>query len=38
MRKKPDFLHIDANSWELKVDWKILVWAWSKMSVATLVS
>ena len=28
MMNKPDFLHIDAE--------KILMWAWSKMGVATL--
>ena len=22
--KKPDILHVDTNSWKLKVDWKIL--------------
>ena len=27
--KKLDFLHVDTNSLKLKVDQKILVWAWS---------
>ena len=27
--KKPEFLHVDTNSVKLKVDWKILGWAWS---------
>ena len=36
--KKPDFLHIDTDSWKLKIDQKILGWAWAKMGVATLVS
>ena len=27
--KKLDFLHVDTNSLKLKVDRKILVWAWS---------
>ena len=38
MMKKPDFLHVDTDSWKLKVDQKILGWVWSKMAVATLVS
>ena len=37
MMKKPGFLYIDTDSWKLKVDKKILGWAWSKMGVATLV-
>ena len=28
--KKPDFLHVNINSWKLKVDWKKLWWAWLK--------
>ena len=36
--KKSVFLHVDADLYKLKVDWKILGWAWSKMGVATLVS
>ena len=24
--KKPDFLHVDTDSWKLKVDRKILGW------------
>ena len=36
--KKPDFLHIVTDSWKLKIDQKILGWAWPKMGVATLVS
>ena len=35
MMKKTDFLHVDTNSWKLKVDWQILEQAWSKMGVAT---
>ena len=38
MLKKPDFLHVDTDSWKLKVDQRILGWAWSKMGVATLIS
>ena len=38
MVKKSDFLHVDTNSWKLKADWKILMWVWSKMGAATLVS
>ena len=34
--KKPDFLHVTTDSWKLEVAGKILGWAWSKMSVATL--
>ena len=30
MTKKPDFLHVDTDSWKLKVDPKILEWAWSE--------
>ena len=36
--KKPDFLHVDTNSWKLKVHWKIFRWVWSKVFVAALVS
>ena len=35
--KARDFLHFDADSWKLKVDWKILAWVWSEMGVASLV-
>ena len=38
MMKKPDFLHVDTDPWKLKMDQKILGWAWSKMGLATLVS
>ena len=38
MMKKPDFLHVDAESWKSKVERKTLRWAWSKMGLATLVS
>ena len=31
-------LYVDTDSWKLKVDWKILRWAWSKMGEATLVT
>ena len=31
--KKPEFLHVDTDSWKLEV----LGWAWSKVGVATLV-
>ena len=24
MTKQPDFLHVNANSWKLNADWKIL--------------
>ena len=33
--EKACFLRIDTASWKLKVDWKILEWAWSKMGVVT---
>ena len=36
--KQPDFLHVDTNSQKLKVDWKVFGGAWSKISVANLVS
>ena len=36
--KQPHFLQADTNSQKLKVDWKIFGGAWSKMSVANLVS
>ena len=36
--KQPHFLHVDTNSQKLKVDWKSFGRAWSKMSVANLVS
>ena len=36
--KKPHFLHVDTDSWKLKVNRKILVWVWSKLGSATLVS
>ena len=37
-RKNPAFLHFDADSWKVEVDWKILGWACSKIDVATLFS
>ena len=36
MMKKPDFSHVDTDSWKLEVDRKVLGWAWSRMGVATL--
>ena len=36
--KKPDFLQVDTDLSKLKIDWRILGWAWSKMAVATLLS
>ena len=36
--KQPHFLHFDTNSQKLKVDWKVFDGAWSKMSVANVVS
>ena len=36
--KKSDFLHADTDLRKLKVVWKILGWAWSKMGKATLKS
>ena len=36
--KQPDFLHVDTNSYKLKIDWKIFGWAWSEMGVASLVT
>ena len=38
MVKKPDFLHVDTDSWKVQVDLKILGWAWSKMGLTTLFS
>ena len=38
MMKKPDFLHVDTDSWKLKVDQKVLWWVWSKMCLTTLVT
>ena len=32
-----DFLHAGTISHKLKDDWKFLGWAWSKMSVTSLV-
>ena len=28
--KKPDFLHVDTDSWKTEIEWKILGWAWWK--------
>ena len=36
--KKPDFLHVDTNSYKLKVDQKLFGWAWLKLGVASLVA
>ena len=36
--KQPHFLYADTNSQKLKVDRKVFVRAWSKRSVANLVS
>ena len=36
--KWPDFLHVDTNSHKLKVDQNIFGWAWSEMSVSSLVT
>ena len=33
MIKRPYFLHVDTDSWKLKVDQEVLQWAWSKMGV-----
>ena len=33
----PDFLHVDTSSQKLKVDQKILGWAWLEMGVVNLV-
>ena len=30
-------MHVDRDSWKLKIDWKIFGCVWSKMGVATLV-
>ena len=35
---EPDFLRVDTNSHKLKVDQKMLIWAWSEMGVANLVT
>ena len=29
MMKEPDFLHVDTDSFKLKIDSKILGWTWS---------
>ena len=31
--KKPDFLHVDTNSWKVTVNWEMLRWMQSKMGV-----
>ena len=36
--KYPNFLHVDTNSYKLKVDQKIWGWAWSGMGVTSLVT
>ena len=36
--KWPDFLHVDTNSHKLKVHQNIFGWAWSEMSVSSLVT
>ena len=36
--KQPHFLHVAINSQKLKFDGKVFGGAWSKMSVANLVS
>ena len=36
--KQPHFLHVDANSQQLKADWKSRGRGWSKIGVANLVS
>ena len=28
--EKPDFLHVDTNSWKIEVVLKTLGWTWSK--------
>ena len=38
LMKQPNFLHIDTNSQELKVDRKFFGRAWSKIGIANLVS
>ena len=35
MMKKPDFLHVDKDSWKLKGNWKILEWVWPLWSKDT---
>ena len=35
--KKPEFLHIDTDTWKSRVNQKILTWVWSKIGVAILV-
>ena len=35
MLKKPDFLHVDTDSYKIEVDWKMLGCVGSKMGVAT---
>ena len=36
--KQPHSEHVDTNSQKLKVDWKFIDWAWSKMGMANVVS
>ena len=36
--KKPGFWHFDTNSHKLKVDQKILGWAWSEIGMVSLVA
>ena len=38
MMKKPDFLHVDKDSWKLKGNWKILEWVWPLWSKDTKIS
>ena len=38
LMKQPHFCHVDANSQQLKVEWKFFIWAWSKMALTNLVS
>ena len=38
LMKQPHFLYVDANVQILKVDWNVFGGAWSKTSVANLVS
>ena len=35
--KQPYFLHVDTNSYKLKVDQKVFGWAWSEMCMTNLV-
>ena len=38
LMKWPDFLHVDTNSHQLKVDQKFFEWAWLEMDVTSMIT